>query len=108
MRYIHRRHYQAIWWRARYATPFPTQAKHLTFPYEQNIRMIPNPAHFTINGVSFGVSSVDSLFHVKKEEYTKSGIEVEPATVPAESSSTDVMSNLCRQLLLQRRLVFMS
>ena len=67
--------------------------------------MIPNPAHFTINGVSFGVSSVDALFHVKKEEYTKSGIEIEPSAVPAESSATDVMSNICRQLLAQRRLV---
>ena len=61
-----------------------------------------------VNGVTFAVSSVDSLFHVKKEEYTKSGIEVEPSSVPEESSTTDVMSNLCRQLLLQRRLVSLS
>ncbi|VDB84637.1 unnamed protein product [Peniophora sp. CBMAI 1063] len=83
-------------------TTYPQAALPNHLVESPNVRMIPNPAHFTINGVSFGASSVDSLFHVKKEEYTKSGIEIQPSQVPAESSATDVMSNLCRQLLAQR------
>ncbi|KAF8630838.1 hypothetical protein AX17_005197 [Amanita inopinata Kibby_2008] len=67
------------------------------------IHLLPNPACFSINGVTFAVSSVDVLFHLRREEYTKRGQEVDPILpMYAEDTGTDVMGNLCRHLLQQR------
>ena len=65
--------------------------------------MLSNPAQFSINGVSFGATSVDSLFHLKKEELTKRAVEVDAVSAPGESSAVDGMSSLCRHLLYQKR-----
>ncbi|KAK2459673.1 hypothetical protein APHAL10511_008318 [Amanita phalloides] len=67
------------------------------------IRLLPNPARFTINGVTFAATSVDVLFHLKREEFIKRGEEMDP--IPPTSASdtgTEVMANLCRHLLQQR------
>ncbi|KAF8349223.1 DNA polymerase alpha/epsilon subunit B-domain-containing protein [Amanita rubescens] len=67
------------------------------------IRLLPNPARFTINGISFGVTSVDVLFHLKREEFVKRGEEADPISpTSAEDTGSDVMGNLCRHLLQQR------
>ncbi|KIL67937.1 hypothetical protein M378DRAFT_9186 [Amanita muscaria Koide BX008] len=67
------------------------------------IHLLPNPARFTINGVTFAGTSVDVLFHLKREEYLKRGEEVEPiAPTATEDVGTDAMGNLCRHLLQQR------
>ena len=69
----------------------------------KHIHLLPNPARFTINDIAFAATSVDSLFHLRKEEYFKRGIEVEPLPVGPDDLPTDTMANLCRHLLLQRR-----
>lgn len=72
----------------------------------QRIRLLPNPARFTLNGVHVAVSSVDVLFHLRKEEYFKRAPDVEPLTSPPDpegQTPTDAMANLCRHLLQQRR-----
>ncbi|KIY46029.1 DNA polymerase alpha, subunit B [Fistulina hepatica ATCC 64428] len=62
------------------------------------IYMVPNPSRFSINGISLSVTSVDVLFHLKKEEYIKHGTQVEPGM----GDEPDPMGNLCRHLLYQR------
>ncbi|KAF9046503.1 DNA polymerase alpha/epsilon subunit B-domain-containing protein [Panaeolus papilionaceus] len=72
------------------------------FAYHPRIHLLPNPCRFTINEISFAVTSVDTLFHLRKEEYFKRGVEFE--SLPAEPNDlpSDGMANLCRHLLLQR------
>ncbi|EIN12830.1 DNA polymerase alpha subunit B [Punctularia strigosozonata HHB-11173 SS5] len=67
---------------------------------DSRIRLLPNPCRFSINGVSFGTTSVDVLFHLRKEEFLKRcAEEVDPI---GESGANDAMANLCRHLLHQR------
>jgi DNA polymerase alpha subunit B len=65
--------------------------------------MLPNPARFSINDIAFAVSSVDTLFHLRKEEYFKRGIEVGSLPPGPDDLPTDAMANFCRHLLVQRR-----
>jgi len=70
---------------------------------------VPNPARFKINDVTFGASSVDVLFHLRREEFTRTGREEDPMPMPhGDDIGTDVMANLCRHLIQQRRYDFPS
>ncbi|KAK7056975.1 DNA-directed DNA polymerase alpha subunit pol12 [Paramarasmius palmivorus] len=70
---------------------------------DPRIHLVPNPAKFSINGVTFASTSVDVLFHLRKEEIVKRGEEVDSvAPVIAEDTGSDSMANLCRNLLQQR------
>lgn len=55
--------------------------------------------------MSFGVSSVDVLFHLRNQEIIKRAEEVDSVATIAGESSTDAMSATCRHLLQQRRSV---
>ncbi|KAM5535085.1 hypothetical protein V8D89_011313 [Ganoderma adspersum] len=71
----------------------------------KRIDVLPNPARFTLNGLHFAVSSVDVLFHLRKEEFFKHATEVEPLIGPADpegQTPSDAMVNLCRHVLQQR------
>lgn len=70
--------------------------------------MLPNPARFSINDITFAVTSVDVLFHLRKDEFVKRGVEVDsiPPSSP-DDAGTDSMTNLCRHLLQQRRFVYL-
>ncbi|RPD62451.1 DNA polymerase alpha, subunit B [Lentinus tigrinus ALCF2SS1-7] len=84
---------------------FPQCELSRTFCNDPRIRLLPNPARFTLNGVHVAVSSVDVLFHLRKEEYLKRAPDVEPLTSPVDpegQAPTDAMANLCRHLLQQR------
>ena len=73
----------------------------------QRIHMLPNPTRFTLNGVHFAVSSIDVLFHLRKE-FFKRAAEVEPLAGPGDpegQSPSDAMAGLCRHILEQRRSV---
>lgn len=73
--------------------------------HSQRVKLLPNPARFSINDVSFGVSSVDVLFQLRKEEFLKRGQEVDPLLSEEIEGQTmnDPMVNSCRHLLQQRR-----
>ncbi|KAI6147356.1 DNA polymerase alpha, subunit B [Pisolithus tinctorius] len=71
------------------------------FGTDSRIHCLPNPCRFSLNGVSFGVTSVDVLFHLRKEEYFKRLQEVDPS-VSDLAPASDAMSNLARNLLQQR------
>ncbi|KAI0632173.1 DNA polymerase alpha, subunit B [Trametes polyzona] len=58
---------------------------------DPRIRLLPNPARFTLNGVHVAATSVDVLFHLRKEEFFKRATE-----------APDAMVNLCRHILQQR------
>ncbi|KAF9269284.1 DNA polymerase alpha, subunit B [Marasmius fiardii PR-910] len=71
--------------------------------HDARIHLLPNPARFSVNGVKFATTSVDVLFHLRKEEVTKRGEEVDsiPPQFP-EDTGSDSMGNSCRHLLQQR------
>ncbi|KAF8895265.1 hypothetical protein BD779DRAFT_1668572 [Infundibulicybe gibba] len=52
----------------------------LLIPSIRDIRiyLLPNPAQFSINNVAFAATSIDVLFHLRKEEYIKRGTAVDP------------------------------
>ncbi|KAF7365387.1 DNA polymerase alpha subunit B [Mycena venus] len=70
---------------------------------DPRIHLLPNPAWFTLNGITFAATSADVLFHIRKGEFVKRGEEVEPTPpMSAEDTGSDPMANVCRHLLHQR------
>ncbi|KAG6896268.1 hypothetical protein C0992_009391, partial [Termitomyces sp. T32_za158] len=69
---------------------------------DPRIHLLPNPAHFSINDITFGVTSVDVVYHLKKEELSVKGTEVDPIPPASTDDAPDVMANTCRHLLHQR------
>ncbi|KAF5389267.1 hypothetical protein D9757_003533 [Collybiopsis confluens] len=70
---------------------------------DPRIQLVPNPGLFSINNISFGATSLDVLFHLRKEEIIKRGQEVESVpSLSADDNGADPLSNACRHLLQQR------
>ena len=67
--------------------------------HAQRIKCLPNPCAFSINEVVISLSSVDTLFHLRKEELFTRAEEAEPS---GEPESKDSMANLVRHVLSQR------
>ncbi|KAF8584710.1 DNA polymerase alpha, subunit B [Ramaria rubella] len=69
-----------------------------------SIKVLPNPCTFSLNGVRFGVSTVDVLHHLKNQQYIQRPQQppsgVSNSTIPA--ASQDMMANLCRHVIEQR------
>ncbi|KAG7443006.1 DNA polymerase alpha, subunit B [Guyanagaster necrorhizus] len=70
---------------------------------DSRIHLLSNPAQFSINNIKVAVTSVDVLFHLRKEELLKRGEEID-SIVPSspEDTGTDSMANTCRHVLQQR------
>ncbi|CAE6527247.1 unnamed protein product [Rhizoctonia solani] len=62
-------------------------------------QLVPNPSVFLVNGFRIGVTSIDILFHIRKDEFFKHAPEVsdEPG-----GQTADAMTMLCRQILEQQ------
>ncbi|KAG5639437.1 hypothetical protein H0H81_002308 [Sphagnurus paluster] len=70
---------------------------------DPRIHLVPNPACFLVNDITFAVTSVDAIYHVRKEEFVKRAKEVDSIPSPsAEDTGSDAMVNTCRQFLQQR------
>lgn len=70
----------------------------------QRIHLLPNPCHFMLNNTAFAVSSVDVLFHLRKEEFFRRMSEIQSTILhDDEAPTSDTMANLCRHVLEQRR-----
>ncbi|KAJ7163302.1 DNA polymerase alpha/epsilon subunit B-domain-containing protein [Mycena filopes] len=70
---------------------------------DSRIRLLPNPALFSLNGTTFAATSADVLFHIRKGEFEKRGEDVEPTpSMSPEDTGNDPMANVCRHLLQQR------
>jgi len=80
---------------------FPQCELNKVFGEDPRVRLLPNPCRFSVNGISFAVTSVDTLFHLRKEEFFRRTPEVDPL-IPTSEPATDAMSNLARNLLQQR------
>ncbi|KIJ17926.1 hypothetical protein PAXINDRAFT_9860 [Paxillus involutus ATCC 200175] len=80
---------------------FPQCELGVEFSGDPRIRLLPNPCRFSINGVSFGVTSVDILFHLRKEEFFRRAPEIDPL-IPVSEPATDAMSSLARSIIHQR------
>ncbi|KAJ9098934.1 hypothetical protein QFC19_006158, partial [Naganishia cerealis] len=71
----------------------------------KKVRMLPNPSHFYVNETLFSVSSIDVLFHLRKEEYFRRAEEADAEPSAATKSVVapkDAMAELCRHVLGQR------
>ncbi|KAI0250723.1 DNA polymerase alpha subunit B [Lactifluus subvellereus] len=69
---------------------------------DSRIKLLPNPCRFSLNGVTFAVTSVDVLFHLRKEQLVMRAEEVESLEVEGQSPATDTMASLSRHILQQR------
>ncbi|KAJ6584826.1 DNA polymerase alpha/epsilon subunit B-domain-containing protein [Mycena capillaripes] len=70
---------------------------------DPRIHLLPNPAWFTLNDITFAATSADVLFHIRKGEFVRRGEDVDPTpAISAEDMGTDSMANVCRHLLQQR------
>ncbi|KAL4252758.1 DNA polymerase alpha subunit B [Pleurotus pulmonarius] len=61
---------------------------------DDRIKLLPNPARFSLNGLSFGATSIDVLFHLRKEELIKHGeyadwVPPAPATAATAMTAAD-------------------
>ncbi|KAG6830016.1 hypothetical protein H0H92_002544 [Tricholoma furcatifolium] len=63
----------------------------------QRIHFLPNPSPFSVNDITFGATSVDLVYHVRKEELLLRGAEADsiPPSYP-EDTGTDTMGNACQ------------
>ncbi|OCF32814.1 DNA polymerase alpha subunit B [Kwoniella heveanensis BCC8398] len=67
----------------------------------KRVRLLPNPCTFSINEILVAVSTVDVLFHLRKEELYQRAQEAEPD--PQQLTEVkDAMANLIRHVLGQR------
>ncbi|KAK4056532.1 DNA-directed DNA polymerase alpha subunit pol12 [Microbotryomycetes sp. JL221] len=70
----------------------------------KGVYMLPNPTTFSINEVVFGITSVDTLFSLRNQEYfCPCQVEQDQQDDSVDvTASKDVMSRTCRHLLRQR------
>ncbi|KAF9236510.1 DNA polymerase alpha/epsilon subunit B-domain-containing protein [Melanogaster broomeanus] len=80
---------------------FPQCELGIEFSSDPRIHLLSNPCRFSVNGLFFGVSSVDVLFHLRKEEFLRRAPEIDPL-IPKSEPATDAMSNLARNIMQQR------
>lgn len=73
------------------------------------VKLLPNPASFSANEVTFGVCSVDTVLHLRNQEFFRRAGEVASAETVADvvteadaAAAKDVMARTCRHMLRQR------
>ncbi|KAF8476554.1 DNA polymerase alpha subunit B [Russula ochroleuca] len=69
---------------------------------DHRIKLLPNPCRFSLNEVTFSVTSMDVLFHLRREQLVMRAEEVEPLEVDGQPPATDTMTSLARYLFQQR------
>ncbi len=91
-------------------------SRHVVFPQSpldreaelglpKRIKLLPNPAIFSINEVVFALTSTDTLFHLRNQEFFKKATEIDEETsAPAteDNQPKDIMARAVRQILRQR------
>jgi len=69
---------------------------------DPRIILLPNPCRFSLNGVTFSVTSMDVLFHLRREQLVLRAEEAESLEVDGQPPATDMMASLARHILQQR------
>jgi len=69
---------------------------------DPRIKLLSNPCRFSLNGITFAVTSMDVLFHLLKEQLVLRAEEVESVEVGGQPTATDTMASLARHILQQR------
>nr|XP_019049362.1 hypothetical protein I302_03148 [Kwoniella bestiolae CBS 10118]OCF28292.1 hypothetical protein I302_03148 [Kwoniella bestiolae CBS 10118] len=87
-------------------------SRHMAFPQSmldkevlglpKRVKVLPNPCTFSINEVIVALSSVDILFHLRREELYQRAEEAEPDPEMKGTEVKDAMANLLRHVLGQR------
>ncbi|KAJ3559477.1 hypothetical protein NM688_g320 [Phlebia brevispora] len=79
---------------------FPQGEFRFEHVHDSRISTLSNPCCFDVNGISFGATSVDVLFHLRKEEYFKQASAIAP--IGSKEQPHDAMANLCYHIVQQR------
>jgi len=86
--------------------PLPKEELQQQMGLPKAVKLLPNPTVFSINEVVFAVTSVDTLFHLRNQEWFKRCAEAvdpsQPAVDPATVEKEDVMARTARFLLRQK------
>ncbi|WWC66502.1 uncharacterized protein I206_100404 [Kwoniella pini CBS 10737] len=87
-------------------------SSHMAFPQSmldkeslalpKRVKVLPNPCTFSINEVIIALSSVDVLFHLRREEMYQRAEEAEPEVASEGVETKDAMAGLIRHVLGQR------
>ncbi|WRT64268.1 uncharacterized protein IL334_001199 [Kwoniella shivajii] len=87
-------------------------SRHMAFPQSmldkellglpKRVKVLPNPCTFSINEVIISLSSVDVLFHLRKEEVYQRAEEASPDPEIGGPEVKDAMAGLIRHVLGQR------
>ncbi|GAA5936090.1 hypothetical protein JCM3775_003577 [Rhodotorula graminis] len=86
------------------AFPQAPLAREAELALPKGVRLLPNPAMFSINEVVFGITSVDTLWSLKSQEFFRKCADAEPVEEGSEPDplAKDVMARTCRHLLRHR------
>lgn len=69
----------------------------------QRVKLLPNPATFSINEVNFAISSADVLFPLRSQEFLKEAPPANPEEASLhEGAGKDHVGRVCRHVLRQR------
>nr|XP_031860917.1 uncharacterized protein CI109_003644 [Kwoniella shandongensis]KAA5527989.1 hypothetical protein CI109_003644 [Kwoniella shandongensis] len=87
-------------------------SRHMAFPQSmlekdtlglpKKVKLLPNPCTFSINEILISLSSVDVLFHLRREELFQKAEEVDPDPELKGTEVKDAMAGLVRHVLGQR------
>ena len=69
------------------------------------MKLLPNPATFSVNEVAFAVTSVDVLFHLQSQQFFKptvDPVDLTSSDVDVDPNAKDALSRGCRHILRQR------
>ncbi|KAI5475991.1 DNA polymerase alpha subunit B [Pseudohyphozyma bogoriensis] len=66
----------------------------------KGVRLVSNPATFSINEVVFAVTSVDTIFHLRNQEFTRKVVPT--GSLPEGQELENAVTRSCRSLLRQR------
>ncbi|GAA96342.1 uncharacterized protein L969DRAFT_95439 [Mixia osmundae IAM 14324] len=91
---------------AHVAFPQSPYAREAELGLSKRAKLLPNPTVFSVNEVTFGITSVDSLFHLRSSEHVQAATPVrdEAQAMDAEpvANAKDALSRACRHILRQR------
>jgi DNA polymerase alpha subunit B len=74
--------------------------------HSKRIKLFPNPSTFALDGRHFAITSVDTLFHIKKEELLKRvepDAELDSTDFANDAPGTDAFGAVVRHVIRQRR-----
>ncbi len=86
--------------------PLPKEELQQQMGLPKAVKLLPNPTVFSVNEVVFAVTTVDTLFHLRNQEWFRRCAEAQDPSNPADPAAVvekeDVMARTARFLLRQK------